>query len=68
MYDPRDLEDGANLHFFFIIYYFFFFVFERKEILGVLRFFHALYLWSVAFLSPLSIRFADFLVRFSLPK
>jgi hypothetical protein len=43
-------------------------VFERKEILGVLRFFHALYLWSVAFLSPLSIRFADFLVRFSLPK
>jgi hypothetical protein len=30
-------------------------------------FFHTLYLWMVAFLSPLSISFADFLVRFSIP-
>jgi hypothetical protein len=30
-------------------------------------FFHTLYLWTMAFLSPLSIRFADFLVRFSIP-
>jgi hypothetical protein len=29
-------------------------------------FFHTLYLWLVAFLSPLSISFADFLVPFSL--
>jgi hypothetical protein len=29
-------------------------------------FFHKMYLWTVAFLSPLSISFADFLVRFSI--
>ena len=29
-------------------------------------FFHTLYLWTVAYLSPLSISYADFLVRFSL--
>jgi hypothetical protein len=28
-------------------------------------FFHTLYLWTVAFLSPMSISFSDFLVRFS---
>jgi hypothetical protein len=30
-------------------------------------FFHTLYLWTVVFLSPLSINFADFLGRFSIP-
>jgi hypothetical protein len=30
-------------------------------------FFHTLYLWTLAFLSPLSISFADFLIRFSIP-
>jgi len=30
-------------------------------------FFHTLYLWTVVFFSPLSIYFADFLVRFSIP-
>lgn len=30
-------------------------------------FFHALYLWTMAFLFPLSISFVDFLVRFSIP-
>jgi hypothetical protein len=30
-------------------------------------FLHTLYLWTVAFLSPLAISFADFLVRFSIP-
>jgi hypothetical protein len=30
-------------------------------------FFHILYLWMVAFLSPLSISFANFLVGFSIP-
>jgi hypothetical protein len=29
-------------------------------------FFHTLYFWTVAFLSPLSISFADFFVRFSI--
>jgi hypothetical protein len=28
-------------------------------------FFHTLYLWMVAFLSPTSISYSDFLVRFS---
>jgi hypothetical protein len=30
-------------------------------------FFHTLYLWTLAFLSPLTISFADFLVRFFIP-
>jgi hypothetical protein len=30
-------------------------------------FFHTLYLWTVTFLSPLTISFVDFLVRFSIP-
>jgi hypothetical protein len=30
-------------------------------------FFHTLYLWMVAFSSPLPISFANFLVRFSIP-
>jgi hypothetical protein len=30
-------------------------------------FFHTLYLWTMAFLSSLSISFVDFLVRFSIP-
>jgi hypothetical protein len=30
-------------------------------------FFHTLYLWTVVFLSPLTISFANFLVRFSIP-
>jgi hypothetical protein len=30
-------------------------------------FFHILYLWTVAFLSSLSLSFGDFFVRFSLP-
>jgi len=30
-------------------------------------FFHTLYLWIVAFLSPLAISFADLLVCFSIP-
>jgi hypothetical protein len=49
-----------------------------KEILGVSRtsssmedtlalFFHTLYLWTVAFLSSLSLSFFDFFARFSLP-
>jgi len=29
-------------------------------------FFHTLYLWTVAFVSPLSLSFGNFLVRFSL--
>jgi hypothetical protein len=29
-------------------------------------FFHTLYLWTVTFLSPLSLSYVDFLVRFSL--
>jgi hypothetical protein len=29
-------------------------------------FFHTLYIWTVAFLSPPSISFVDFLVRFSI--
>jgi hypothetical protein len=63
--------------------YSFFGVFGRKEILGVSRmgkvfhggyfsfffffFFHTLYLWTVAFLSPLSLSFVDFLACISLP-
>jgi hypothetical protein len=35
-----------------------------EDILGL--FFHTLYLWIVAFVSPLSLSFVDFLVRFSL--
>jgi len=54
-------------------------VFGKKEISDVIEnlesfmedilasFFHTLYLWTVAFLSPLAISFADFLVRFSIP-
>jgi hypothetical protein len=57
----------------------FFGVFGKKEISDVIEnlesfmedilasFFHTLYLWTVAFLSPLAISFADFLVRFSIP-
>jgi hypothetical protein len=30
-------------------------------------FFHTLYLWTEAFLFPVSISFSDFLVHFSLP-
>jgi hypothetical protein len=30
-------------------------------------FFHTLYLWTMTFLFPLSISFANFLVRFSIP-
>jgi hypothetical protein len=33
----------------------------------VASFFHTLYRWTEAFLSPVSISFSDFLVRFSLP-
>jgi hypothetical protein len=33
----------------------------------VASFFHMLYLWTETFLSPASISFSDFLVRFSLP-
>jgi hypothetical protein len=33
----------------------------------VASFLHLLYLWTDAFLSPVSISFSDFLVRFSLP-
>jgi hypothetical protein len=33
----------------------------------VASFFHTLYLWTEAFLSPVCISFSDFLVRFSLP-
>jgi hypothetical protein len=70
-----DLEDGANLHLLFI--YFFCVWKERnlrcfedlessmEDILA--SFFHTLYFWIVAFLSPLLISFADFLVRFSIP-
>jgi len=36
-----------------------------KDILAL--FFHTLYLWMMAFLSPLSLSFVDFLVHFSLP-
>jgi hypothetical protein len=36
-----------------------------KDILT--SFFHTLYLWTIAFLSPLSLSFVDFIVRFSLP-
>jgi hypothetical protein len=32
----------------------------------VASFLHMMYLWTVAFLSPLSISYSDFLVRFSL--
>jgi hypothetical protein len=54
----------------------FFGVFGRREILGVLKtwripwrilllhFFHTLYLWTKAFLSPVSISFSDFLILF----
>jgi nitrogen fixation-related uncharacterized protein len=35
-----------------------------EDILG--SSFHTLYLWTVAFMSPLSISFGDILVRFSL--
>jgi hypothetical protein len=35
-----------------------------EEILA--SFFHTLYLWTVAFVSPLSFTFDEFLVRFSL--
>jgi hypothetical protein len=38
---------------------------SMEDILAL--FLHTLYLWIVAFLSPLSISFADFLVRFSIP-
>jgi hypothetical protein len=38
---------------------------SMKDILA--SFFHTLYLWKVAFLSPLSISFADFLDHFSIP-
>jgi hypothetical protein len=31
-------------------------------------FFHTLYFWTMAFLSPLSISFADFFIRFSIPR
>jgi hypothetical protein len=56
-----------------------FFVFGMKEIFKCFEdlesfmddilasIFHTLYLWTVAFLFPLSISFADFLVRFSIP-
>jgi len=39
-----------------------------KEILGgiLASFLHTLYLWTVAFVSSLSLSFSDFLVRFSL--
>jgi hypothetical protein len=45
-----------------------------KETIGALRtlekilasFYHTLYLWATAYVSPLSISFDDFLVRFSL--
>jgi len=30
-------------------------------------FFHTMYLWTVAFLSLVSISYSDFLVRFSIP-
>jgi hypothetical protein len=33
----------------------------------VASFFHTLYLWTKAFLSPVCISFSDFLIRFSLP-
>jgi hypothetical protein len=32
----------------------------------LISFLHALYIWTMAFLSTLSISFADFLVRFSI--
>jgi hypothetical protein len=35
-----------------------------EDILG--SFFHTLYLWTVTFVSPLSLNFVDFLVRFYL--
>jgi hypothetical protein len=56
----------------------FFGVFGMRETLDVSKtwkipwrivasFLHMLCLWTVAFLSPLSISYSDFLVRFSLP-
>jgi hypothetical protein len=56
----------------------FFGVFGRRETLDVSKtensledivasFFRMLYLWTVAFLSPLSLSFSNFLVHFSLP-
>lgn len=38
---------------------------SMEEIL--VTFFHTMYLWTVAFLCPLSISFVDFLVHFSIP-
>jgi hypothetical protein len=64
-----DLEDGANLHFLVCLEGKKLRCFEdvessMEDILAL--FFHMLYLWSMAFLSPLSISFVDFLIRFSL--
>ena len=52
----------------------FFGAYGGKETIGALRtlekilasFYHTLYLWVTAYVSPLSISFDDFLVRFSL--
>jgi hypothetical protein len=41
---------------------------DLKKSLEVIlaSFFHTLYLWTVAFVSPLSLSFDDFLIRFSI--
>jgi hypothetical protein len=46
----RSLEDIFSSFFFFLFFFFF----------------HTLYIWTVAFVSPLSLSFGDFFVRFSL--
>jgi hypothetical protein len=38
---------------------------SMEDILAL--FFHTMYLWTVAFLSLVSISYSDFLVRFSIP-
>jgi hypothetical protein len=57
-----DLEDGANLHFLVC------FKDLENSMKNILTsFFRTLYFWMMAFLFSLSISFADFPVRFSLP-
>jgi hypothetical protein len=62
------LEDGAYLHFLVCLKEKNLMCFKDQEnsmedILA--SFFHTMYLWTVAFVSPTSISYSDFLVRFS---
>jgi hypothetical protein len=74
------LEDRGVLRFGRWCRHAFFGVFGRKEIIDVFEdlerslkyilttFFHILYLWTVAFVPPLSLSFGDFLICFSLSR